>query len=85
MDYLARDFTSLRSALLDFAAQRYPNWAEVIEADGGVMLAEVMAALGDEFSYIQDRFAREAYLETATQRGHSGGTRRWSIIRSTMV
>ena len=68
MDYLARDFTSLRSALLDFAAQRYPNWAEVIEADGGVMLAEVMAALGDEFSYIQDRFAREAYLETSTQR-----------------
>jgi hypothetical protein len=68
VDYLARDFTSLRSALMDFAAQRYPNWAEVIEADGGVMLAEVMAALGDEFSYIQDRFAREAYLETATQR-----------------
>jgi Baseplate J-like protein len=68
VDYLARDFTSLRSALLDFAAQRYPSWAEVIEADGGVMLAEVMAALGDEFSYIQDRFAREAYLETATQR-----------------
>ena len=68
VDYLARDFTSLRSALLDFAAQRYPNWAEVIEADSGVMLAEVMAALGDEFSYIQDRFAREAYLETATQR-----------------
>jgi hypothetical protein len=68
VDYLARDFTSLRSALLDFAAQRYPNWAEVIEADGGVMLAEVMAALGDELSYVQDRFAREAYLETATQR-----------------
>ncbi|HEY5704605.1 MAG TPA: baseplate J/gp47 family protein [Terrimicrobiaceae bacterium] len=68
VDYLARDFTSLRSALLDFAAQRYPNWAEVIEADAGVMLAEVMAALGDEFSYTQDRFAREAYLETATQR-----------------
>jgi uncharacterized phage protein gp47/JayE len=68
VDYLARDYTSLRSALLDFAAQQYPNWAEVIEADGGVMLAEVMAALGDEFSYVQDRFAREAYLETATQR-----------------
>jgi hypothetical protein len=68
VDYLARDFTSLRSALLDFAAQRYPNWAEVIEADSGVMLADVMAALGDELSYIQDRFAREAYLETATQR-----------------
>jgi hypothetical protein len=32
------------------------------------MLAEIMAALGDELAYIQDRYAREAYLETATQR-----------------
>ena len=68
IDYLARDFVSLRNALLDFAAQRYPKWTEKIEADAGVMLVEIMAALGDEFSYIQDRYAREAYLETATQR-----------------
>jgi len=66
IDYLARDFVSLRNALLDFAAQRYPQWTLPIEADAGGMLAEVMAALGDEFSYIQDRFAREAFLETAT-------------------
>jgi len=68
VDYLARDFVSLRNALLDFASQRYPQWTEKIEADAGVMLAEIMAALGDELSYIQDRYAREAYLETATQR-----------------
>ena len=68
VDYLARDFVSIRNALFDYAAQRYPRWIEKIEADAGVMLAEVMAALGDEFSYIQDRYAREAYLETATQR-----------------
>lgn len=68
VDYLARDFVSLRNALLDFAAQRYPQWSEKIEADAGVMLAEIMAALGDELAYIQDRYAREAYLATATQR-----------------
>jgi hypothetical protein len=68
VDYLARDFVSLRNALLDFASQRYPQWIEKIVADAGVMLAEVMAALGDELSYIQDRYAREAYLETAAQR-----------------
>ena len=85
VDYLARDFTSLRSALLDFAAQRYPNWAEVIEADGGVMLTEVMAALGDELAYIQDRFAREAYLETATQRRSLRWHTPLSIIRFTMA
>ncbi len=68
IDYLARDLPSLSGALLDFAAQRYPNWHLPIEADAGRMLLEVMAALGDELSYIQDRYNREAYLETATQR-----------------
>ena len=58
----------MRNALLDFASQRYPQWTEKIEADAGVMLAEIMAALGDELAYIQDRYAREAYLESATQR-----------------
>lgn len=68
VDYLARDFVSFRNALLDFAAQRYPEFTLPIEADVGVMLAEVMAAIGDEFSYLQDRYAREAFLETANQR-----------------
>jgi hypothetical protein len=68
VDYQARDFESLRLALLDFAAERYPHWVERTPADVGVMLSEVMAALGDEFSYIQDRYGREAFLETATQR-----------------
>ncbi|MBI1356587.1 MAG: hypothetical protein GC160_19775 [Acidobacteria bacterium] len=68
VDYLARDFVSLRNALLDFAAQRYPNWQAPKEADVGVMFLEILAALGDELSYVQDRFHREAYLETATER-----------------
>lgn len=68
VDYLARDFVSLRNALLDFAAQRYPQWQLHREADVGVMFMEIMAALGDEFSYMQDRMNREAYLETATER-----------------
>lgn len=68
IDYLARDFVSLRNALIDFAAQRYPQWAFPLEADVGMMLTEVFAALGDELSYVQDRYAREAFLETANQR-----------------
>jgi hypothetical protein len=68
VDYLARDFVSFRNALLDFAAQRYPDWQVPLEADVGVMLLETMAALGDELSYLQDRHNREAYLETATER-----------------
>ena len=68
VDYLARDFESLRNALLDFSAQRYPLWRERIPADQGAMLMELAAALGDEFSYIQDRMAREATLETLSER-----------------
>jgi len=68
VDYRARDFWSFRRALLDFASLRYPGWQDRLEADAGVMLAEVMSALGDELAYYQDRVAREAYLETATQR-----------------
>ncbi len=67
IDYLARDFTSFNNALLDFAAENWPQWRERIPADAGVMLMEVFSALGDEFSYIQDRYAREAYLATATE------------------
>jgi hypothetical protein len=68
VDYLARDFRSFRRALLDFAAHRYPRWQDRLEADAGVMIAELLSALGDELAYAQDRIAREAYLESATQR-----------------
>ncbi len=68
VDYEARDYASFRRALLDFAAQRYPHWADRLEADLGIMLVEVLSAMGDEFAYYQDRIGREAYLETATQR-----------------
>jgi hypothetical protein len=68
VNYLARDFESYRQALLDFTSERYPSWKDRLEADAGMMLAELMSALGDEMAYYQDRVAREGYLETATQR-----------------
>jgi hypothetical protein len=68
VNYLARDFWSFRQALLDFASERYPDWQDRSEADFGMMLAEMMSAMGDEFAYIQDRNSREAYLGTASQR-----------------
>ena len=68
VNYMARDFWSIRQALLDFAAERHPDWQDRLEADLGMMLAEVMSAMGDEFAYYQDRISREGYFETATQR-----------------
>src|SRR6201996_1514943 len=68
IDYLAKDFLSFRQALLDDSALRYPEWQERSEADFGLMFAEVLSAAADELSYLQDRVAAEAALETATQR-----------------
>ena len=68
VNYLARDFWSIRQALLDFASERHPDWKDRLEADVGMMLAEVMSAMGDEFAYYQDRISRESYFESATQR-----------------
>ena len=68
IDYLAKDFASFCQALSLFSAARYPLWAERSEADFGVMLMEVLSALADELSYLQDRVAAEATLDTATQR-----------------
>ncbi|MFC8095397.1 hypothetical protein [Streptomyces sp. NPDC057301] len=75
VDYLARDFASLRRALLDFAARRHPDWQDRLEADVGVMWAELAAAVGDDLAYTQDRWAREAFWSTAvlrrSVRGHA--------------
>ena len=68
VDTMARDWWSFRQALLDFASQRYPDWKDRVEADLGVMLAEIMASVGDEMSYTQDRIARESSFAGATQR-----------------
>lgn len=68
VDYLARDFVSLRNALVDFAAQRYPQWQLPREADVGMMLTEILAAVGDELGYVQERLHREAGFDEATER-----------------
>lgn len=67
IDYLAKDFTSFRTALLDYAASAYPQWVERDEPDVGVMLVELLSAAGDDLSYLQDRITGESTLATATQ------------------
>jgi hypothetical protein len=68
VDYRARDFWSFRQALIDFAAARYPDWQDRLEADIGMVIVELLSALGDEFAYGDDRIAREHRLDQASQR-----------------
>ena len=73
IDYLAKDYSSFRQALLDFVPTRLPNWTERSEADLGIALLELLAATGDNLSYLQDRVANEAFLSNATQRRSVAG------------
>lgn len=66
--YLAKDFNSFRSMMLDHLAANGPEWTERHLADLGVTLVETLAYVGDYLSYYQDAVAAEAYLATARQR-----------------
>lgn len=68
IDYLAKDFDSFRSLMLDRLSLLAPDWTERSPADAGIALVETLAYLADELSYRQDAVATEAYLATARQR-----------------
>ena len=68
INYLAKDYTTLRQVMLDRMNQLLPSWGATTEADIGVMLAEVVSYAADELSYRQDAVTTEAYLNTARSR-----------------
>jgi len=68
IDYLAKDYSSFRRALVDLVPTIAPYWTERHEADLGVAMVDLLAYVGDRLSYYQDSVANEAYLETARQR-----------------
>jgi hypothetical protein len=68
INYLAKDYGSFRTVILDRLSQLLPNWNGASEADLGVMLAELIAYRADRLSYQQDAVATEAYLGAARSR-----------------
>jgi hypothetical protein len=68
LNYLARDYASFRSLMLDRLALLTPQWGEHHTADVGMALVELLAFVGDYLSYQQDAIATEAYLRTARRR-----------------
>jgi Baseplate J-like protein len=68
INYLAKDYGSFRTIILDRLHQLLPSWGGSSEADLGIMLAELVAYVGDHLSYQQDAVATEAYLATARRR-----------------
>lgn len=68
INYLAKDYGSFRTIMLDRLNQLLPNWGATTESDMGIALAELVAYVGDRLSYFQDAVATEAYIETARRR-----------------
>jgi hypothetical protein len=68
INYLAKDYGSFRTIILDRLSQLVPGWTGASEADIGVALAELIAYAGDYLSYQQDAVATEAYIGTARSR-----------------
>ena len=68
IDYLVKDYSSFRQAMLDQLAVLAPTWTEQGPADMGMAIVEVLAYAADYLSYYQDAVATEAYLGTARQR-----------------
>lgn len=68
IDYLAKDYSSFRTLMLDRMSVTMPDWQEQNPADLGMALVELLAYAGDHLSYYQDAVATEAYLGTARKR-----------------
>ncbi|WP_069814589.1 putative baseplate assembly protein [Streptomyces sp. TP-A0874] len=68
IDYVARDYESLRRLILDRLALTVPEMVERNAADLGTTLTELLAYTADQISYQQDAIATEAYLDTARRR-----------------
>ncbi len=68
LDYLARDFESYRTMILDRMAVTTPDMVERNPASLEIALVEWLAYLGDNLSYKLDRVATEYSLETAQLR-----------------
>jgi hypothetical protein len=68
INYLAKDYGSFRTVILDRLSQLLPSWSATSEADIAIALAELLAYVGDSLSYKQDAVATEAYLQTARSR-----------------
>ena len=68
IDYLAKDYESLRRLMLDRMATLAPAWEQRNPADLGITLVELLAYVGDEISYAQDSAFAEGFLDRARSR-----------------
>ena len=69
VQYLNRDFDSLKAQLINFAKIYYPNtYNDFTDASPGMMLIEIASYVGDVLSFYTDNQIQENFLQFAKQR-----------------
>ena len=68
--YTDRDFNSIKEDLLAMIESVNTEWTSREESDPGIVLLNLMAALGDNLSFNMDMMSSEMYLSTVTQRNN---------------
>lgn len=69
INYISRDFKSIKLDLINFCRKHYPNtFTEFNDNSIGTLLLELNAAVGDMLSYAIDRSANESTLDYAQSR-----------------
>ena len=69
VQYLNKDFDSLKAQLINFAQTYYPNtYNDFSEASPGMMLIEMASYVGDVLSFYIDNQIQENFLQFAKQR-----------------
>ena len=69
VSYVNKDFSSLKSALIEYAKAYFPNtYRDFNETSPGMMLLEMNAYVGDVLSFYIDQQYREMLLPLAEER-----------------
>ena len=69
IDFAAADFESLRSNLISYTKANFPlDYSNFAESDFGILLIELMAAIGHIQSHKSDYLANENFIGTARER-----------------
>ena len=69
VNYVNRDFTSLKQQLIDFTKQYYPqSYRDFSESSPGQIFIEQAAYVGDVLSYYTDQQFKESFVQFATDR-----------------
>ena len=68
IDYLARDFQSIKDALVEHAKKYYPDtYKDFSEVGFGSLMLDTVAYVGDNLSFYVDYAANETFLDTASE------------------